>query len=163
MKKLAMVLLLAGLGTRLFAIGLGAEWGLRFYDDLVTGPALLVYSGNGLNLAVDWNIRRNWTDIGATLDKSFRLFKFCNIGRVGELNFNVGAGGFINFSFPHRKKDSITNVIGGLRFPIGVSMEFRPFSVYLDVAPAVSLEFSPSFGFGSYYGSAVRAGVVIWL
>jgi hypothetical protein len=138
---IVMVLLLVG-GVAAFAdhpsgLGIGVVGGSGFNDGGMGGgdvglslkiPSLPVYWG--INLRIDSGV----FGIGATGDYYLFDEDILNEGEL-ELGWFLGVGGFANV-FIYDAVDDI-GISFGARLPIGLSLQFNIFELFLDIAPSL--------------------------
>jgi hypothetical protein len=138
---------------------------------------LILWEPHSLRLGLDWNIEQDTLAFGVTLDYPTLLdFKIID-GKIGQLRWGFGPGLFGDFSIPKEKVYSKNNPgkyteeynvahtdwTVGLRLPVLLYFEMRYILVYFQVAPAVSMVFEPSFGFGGFRGSSTSLGFLFYL
>jgi hypothetical protein len=164
MKRILIVFCLCGLAAaRLFAGGLGLEVGIKAADNLVAGPALII-GDNFSHFELDWYISENSTYVGTAWNIRFlEIPDIADIGGICTFQIDLFVGIFVNADIPTNTDDALTTGEkikwdGGVRLPIRAVLDFGHFEIFTQIAPATSLVFNPSFGFGGMRGSAVTIG-----
>ena len=140
---LAVIVLSMAAATNAHSFGLGAQANFSAGDIFAPGAALLISPSDMTNIAVNWYIEKDNTDIiGLTLDLVPLTLPIVTFG-AGSFNFNLGAGLYANVTVV---KD--WDFKGGIRVPVGFNLLLGKniFELFVHVAPSFGVRFLPSFG-----------------
>jgi hypothetical protein len=155
---LCAILLVCTVNT--YAVGIGAQFGIKDDDNIKAGASLLFWAAHESGLGIDWIIEEETTIIGATLDVIPIWFDIIDLD-LFTLWLGAGPGLFGIFRIP-KDASKAFNYDAGLRIPVMLVADFNRITIFLQVAPAFSFNFENGFNYTGMRGTGVSVGFLYW-